>query len=528
MSNKTYDVVLVGSGHNGMTAAAYMAKAGMSVLVLEKNDWYGGGTVTQEVFPGFRTDLHSAVHVTIQANPLILKDELKLQEKYGLEYKFPEALFSTIFEDGTSIVTYRDIEKTCESIAKISPKDADAYRRFAKKAMEIVPIVTQGLFSPPPQQGTFYALLDQSLEGQDILRALMMNKIDICREWFEDDKVIIHLTRLAMETLTSPDVMGTGFILYTLPGMMHSYPMGVPVGGSGSLANALIACLKDHGAEFRKECAVEKVLVTNGRATGVRLADGEVIHARKGVIGMIHPWLIGDMVEGVDAGVVERAKRVQTGDFSVMVSHMALTESPQFKADDKAAGDAILISYAPPTMERFLKIFDGYKYGDIKPDDSDDAIWICLNHGRFDETRCPPGQAAISVYGYAPYNLRGGAQNWKVREDEISDWLLARFRETAPNVTDDKIIGRRFDTPLELESHSSMFPEGDVSGCGEYLHQIGGHRPNAELSKLKVPGVDGLYLSGTAIHVSSVSGAGRATAIKMCQDLNIDFDKMVE
>ena len=524
---RTYDVVVVGSGHNGLTTAAYLAKAGMKILVLEKNDWYGGGCVTQEILaPGFKFDLHSSLHVNIQANPLIINDELKLRAKYGLQYLYPEGVYSTMFEDGTCLITYKDVDRTCENIARISPRDADAYRRFATMSMKIVPLVTQSLFVPAPQQGTFYALLDQSSEGQEIFRALQQSKLDICKEWFENDKVIIHLLKFAAETLTAPDDKGTGFILYTMPGMVHTYPIGVPVGGSGALVTSLMRCLEDYGAEFQMESPVAKVLVENGRAVGVRLESNEEIRVKSAVIGQIHPWLIGDMVDGVDAGVVARAKRVQTGAFSIMPQHLALKEPPRYICGPEA-GSVILANYTPPTLERFLRVFDNFRYGDMWAEGSNDTILASHMQCQFDQTQCPPGKAAITVYGFGPYDLRTGAASWDERQWEIADWLLERYRVFATNVGDDNIIGRRFDTPLEVSRHSSMFQKGDVSGCGEYLHQIGGHRPNPELSKLKVPGVEALYLTGTAINVSSVSGAGRATAMKACQDLNINFDKLI-
>lgn len=527
--SRTYDIVVIGSGHNGLTTAAYLAKAGQKVLVLERNDWYGGGVVTQEIIaPGYKFDLHSSLHVNIQANPMIRQDELQLQSKYGLKYLYPDGVYSTMFDDGTSLITYKDVEKTCENIAKISPRDADAYRRFAHMGMKIVPMVTQSLFTPSPAQGPFYALLDQSPEGQEIFRALQMSKLDICREWFESEKLIIHLLKFAAETLTGPEAKGTGFILYTMPGMVHTYPIGIPVGGSGALVTSLMRRLEADGAEFQLNTSVAKVLVKNGRAVGVRTEDGEEIVARNAVIGQIHPWLIGDMIDGLDQGVVARAKRTETGDFTIMPLHLALKTPPVYRSGEEA-GRVVLSNYAPSSLERLLRVFDNFKYGDMHAVGSNDTILASHMQCQFDPTQCPKGAAAITVYGFGPFALRdGGAEAWDRQQDYWSDWVLERYRGFATNVTDDNIVGKRFDTPLEVSRHSSMFQRGDVSGLGEFLHQIGGHRPNPELSKLKIPGVDRLYLTGTAINVSSVSGAGRATAIKACQDLKIDFDALIK
>ncbi len=527
MASDVYDFVVIGSGHNALTTAAYLAKGGHKILILERNDWYGGGVVTKELFaPGFKFDLHSSLHVNIQANPLILNDELGLLSTYGLKYLYPDAVYSTIFDDHTSLITYKDVDRTCQSIARISPRDAEAYRRFAAMSMKIVPLVTQSLFVPAPPQGQFFALLDQSVEGQEIFRALMMSKLEICREWFESDKLIIHLLKFAAETLTAPDDKGTGFILYTMPGMVHTYPIGVPVGGSGALVDALIRCLKAHGAELQDRTEVAKVVVEQGRAVGVRLTDGRTIRAKNGVVGQIHPWLLGDMVDGLDAGLVSRAKRTQTGAFAIMPQHIALQEPPQYRAGEEA-GRVILANYAPSSLERFLRVFDNFRYGDMWAEGSTDTILASHMQCQFDPTQVPAGKAAITVYGFGPFALRhGGPEAWDARQREVADWLLERYRHYASNITDANIIGRRFDTPLEISRHSPMFQRGDVSGLGEYLHQIGAHRPTPELSKLTVPGVERLYLTGTAINVSSVSGAGRATAIKICDDLGINFDKL--
>ena len=191
-----------------------------------------------------------------------------------------------LFRSQTSIVSYTDLDRTCASIAAISPRDAEAYREFAAESAKILPIIVQGMFVPPPPQGPFWALLDQSNEGRRLMRAMQMSMLDIVNERFTHDKVKVHLLKFAVEMLMAPETKGAGAILYNMPGVVHAYPPGVPVGGSAALVNALMACLKAHGAEFRNNTTVEKVLTANGQATGVRLAGGETLTAKK--IGRAH------------------------------------------------------------------------------------------------------------------------------------------------------------------------------------------------------------------------------------------------
>jgi phytoene dehydrogenase-like protein len=520
-----FDIIAIGSGHNGLIAAAYLAKAGQKVLVVERNDYFGGGVATKEIVAsGFRHDLHSATHVVIQANPLIRNDELGLMSKYGLQYVYPEGVFSTIFDDHSAIITYADVDKTCASIARISPRDAEAYRRFTAKSKELLPLIVQGMFVPPVPQGPFWALLDQSAEGRELMHAMQKSMLDIVDEWFEHDKVKVHLLKFAAEMLVAPDEKGTGLILWNMPGFVHTYPSGVPVGGSAALTESLIRCLKANGAELRASAEAEKVLVEGGRAVGVRLKGGETIRAKTAVIGQIHPWLLPGMVDGLDPLVARNAKNTKTASFAIMAAHLALNAPPHYRAGDDAARVA-LVNFAPATLEGYQRIFDDFRYGDI----SRDSIMAAHVNSQWDASRAPPGKAAMSIFGFAPFELRdGGSAAWDERKGQVGGWLLNEMRRYADNLEDDDIIGWRFESPLDMVRDSPTFQNGDVGGVGKYFHQIGGHRPTPELSQYAVPGVERLYLAGTFMHPpGGVTGGGRATAVKMCGDLRINFDKLV-
>ena len=298
------DIVTVGSGHNGLVAAAYLAAAGKRVLVLERNAWPGGGVVTRELtLPGFRHDQHSMAHIFIQANPLLLADELGLKSKYGLRYVFPEIPMRSIFEDGSSIALHRDRQRTHADIARLSKRDADAYVRLAEQAARWLPMLAATFYTAPVPLGASMALMDQSREGRALWRVMQMSTHDLLCHYFEHERVRMHFARVAGENLISPDEKATALGVFVFVGFLEAYGIGVPVGGSGSLTQALVACIRDHGGEVLCDVDIERVLVRNGRATGVCARDGREFAAKEAVIGAIHPHHLGRVLEGIDAAV---------------------------------------------------------------------------------------------------------------------------------------------------------------------------------------------------------------------------------
>ncbi|HXQ27025.1 MAG TPA: NAD(P)/FAD-dependent oxidoreductase [Candidatus Acidoferrales bacterium] len=520
----SYDIVAIGSGHNGLVAAAYLAAAGKSVLVLERNAWFGGGVVTAELTgPGYLHDRFSTGHIFIQGNPLIKNDELKLLSRYGLKYIYPDVPFLCVFDDGSTLALHRDRNKTYQNIAQYSKKDADAFLRFAEASARYLPMLSASLYTPPIPLGATFAMLDQSAEGRELFALMQKSPYDIIVENFENEKVRLFFTRMVSENLTGPEEKGTGIGIFVFLGFMETYGIGVAVGGSGSLTASLIRCIETHGGKVLNNTSVETVIVKNGRAAGVRTADGTECAAKDAVIGAIHPHLLGRFIPGLNGSVARAAERVELSANSCFTVHAALEAPLRFKAGPHT-NQAYFTELMPASMDVLRKFFDALRYGRIP----DTSLLGLVSPSTFDTTRCPPGKATLHVWDYVPYSHpEGGPEFWDQAKDAFALKMLSRMEPYVENITPENIIAYVADSPLDIERASASFQKGDVHGAAPYLYQSGSHRPTPDLGQNTVPGVDRLYLVGPFQHPGGgVFGAGRATAMKMCEDLKINFDKI--
>ena len=524
--HRNHDIVAIGAGHNGLVAAAYLATAGKNVLVLERNAWSGGGVVTAELTgPGYLHDRFSTGHIFIQANPLVKNDELKLLSRYGLKYIYPDVPFICVFEDGSTIALHRDRNKTYASIAEFSKKDADAFLKFADTGMFYLPLLAASLYTPPVPLGASLAMLDQSAEGRQLFAIMHKSPYDLILENFENEKVRLFFMRMVSENLTGPEEKGTGLGIFVFLGFMEQYGIGLPVGGSGALTAALIRCIEAHGGTVMNNASVEAVLVKGGRAAGVRTADGAEHMAKDAVIGAIHPHLLGRMVPGLDAAVVRAADRTELSANSCLTVHAALHQPLRFRAGPHV-NRAYFTELMPSRMDTLRQFFDALRYGRIP----ETSLIGLVSPSTFDATRCPPGKATLHVWDYVPYAHPGGGPTfWDRAKQGFAQTLLSRMERFIDNITRDNIIEFVVDSPLDLERASASFQKGDLHGIAPYMYQSGAHRPTPDLGQNTVPGVERLYLVGPFQHPGGgVFGAGRATAMKMCEDLKINFDKIAQ
>ena len=498
---ENYDIVVMGGGQNTLGAAAYLAKAGKKVLVLERNDVIGGGAVTVERnLPGFKYDKHSVAHALVQANPLLLNDELGLLSQFGLKYFYPEEIATTILEDYRSLSFYRDLDQTCAAIAQYSQKDAETYREFVNWGMRIMPMILAGMFNVPLPMSVFLGILEQSDDGRRIIDVMLRSPLQLVNELFESDVVKIHLLKFSGEGFPQyPDDMGTGLALLLSPPFIHKYGVGVPLGGSGELSNALARCIEHHGGEVLTNVEVSKVLTRGGRAVGLETTGGEQYLAKDAVIASIHPHHLDRFVDDLEPNILARAKKTTPGPYSILKIDAALDHPMTLKMAGGAPDgpNAIAEFVFANTLSEFLQSYDPLRHGQLSLERPLMSGGAMVAPGRV-----PDGKALLYLLCFQPYALAdGGPEKWDAIKEQTADIVLQRLSHFMPDLNPDKVIGRTVDSPLDMTrwSPNSML-HGDAGGVGSQFYHLGGYRPTPELAQFAVPGVERLYLCGPFMH----------------------------
>ncbi len=519
-----YDVVIIGGGHNGLIVAAYLAKAKVNVCVLELQDMVGGCVVTRELtLPGFKHDPAGAIHMMIQANPMLHRDELGLKAKYGLKYISPDIPGAIVFSDDTALVIYKDIQKMYESIKRFSVKDADAYLRFCDYLKKITAPIGVGMFTAPPRFGAMMSFLDSSEEGREYIRLILSSVQDIAEEWFESKHMRAAFGRWASEEMIGPREKGTGLYAAGWP-LFHSWGLTMPVGGSGALSEALATCIRDNGGTIKLNSAVEKVVVESGAAKGVILKNGDQIAAKKAVVSNVNvKQLFLQMLSDkeVPPNFQDNIRKLKASSFAPLVQAIALNEAPNFKA----GGD---VNKAPfvelsPFTEELLKLYDDYSYG--VPNAGMPIMGIATV---VDPSRAPAGKHTLILYHFEPYHLQdGGAIAWDKMKEKIADEVLETATRHCTNLDSNNILDRWIASPLDFERMNPALVEGDIGHIGSFLSQSFGNRPLPGWGQYKTP-IQGLYMCGASTHPGvGITGGGRATAQIIMEELGINFKKTI-
>lgn len=501
MSTHTYDAIVVGGGHNGLTCAGYLARSGMRVLVLERRSIVGGAVCTEEVIPGYKIDVGSSAHIMIHLTPIVRDLEL---ERYGLEYIDMDPFAFYPLPDGSGAISfYRDLDRTCASIARVSPRDAENYRTFIDYWRPINEAVFDAFLHPPGIGRLFGSVArGQALSGRigdslETVRRLFTSYGQLISETFESEAMRAAMTWLAAQSGPPPDELGAGdfFGWHT---MMHITGAKHPRGGSGMLTQAMARSLEASGGTVRLDAPVARILVRSGRVVGVELADGEQISAPL-VISNAHVMttlltLVG--AEHLPAGLAARVRRIRVGNGFGMTVRCAASALPDYIA--APSGGAPHESHHGlqllcPSMEYVRRAYVDYLQG--QP--SRDPAVIAMTFSAIDPDVAPPGMHTVFLWSqYFPYELAGG-QQWDDVREQVADNILEVLYRYAPNMRG-AIVDRFIQTPLDLERRLAL-PRGNVMHVEMSLDQMFFFRPLPELASYRTP-LRGLYLTGASMH----------------------------
>jgi phytoene dehydrogenase-like protein len=506
------DVVVAGAGHNSLVAAAYLARAGLSVLVLEARDVVGGNTATEELtLPGFRHDSCSTAHNLIQASPAIR--ELALEE-YGLEYIQPDPVVHIPFPDGTWLTQWRDIDRTCEEFAKFSRRDADAYRRLIADYDRVKGVFGAYRNNPVGRAPRPADVLDGRWQ-----RRLQMSAWDVIRAEFRDEHTQAFMLWMSAMTVQPPERAGTGLLAYSLVYGRQQHSWTLPRGGSVELPLALARLIEDRGGTILTGRRVSGLVLEDGRCAGVETEAGERHLARRAVVSTVHPKHLAAMAPDAawDDDFRFTVDSWRAG-LALCPTHLATTQAPAYPV---AGGETIVpvASGTAPSVDRLVRVGADAERGLVG---DDDPVLLVVSGSVADPSRAPAGHHVVKVIGFHPYELAdGGAARWDELRERVADANLAQLRRYAPNMTDDVILARLPKTPLDLERMNAHNWHGTCHGGDMGPSQSGSLRFPA---KLPIPG---LYQTGATTHPGgSVSAApGRNTAMVVLEELGVGLDR---
>ena len=515
---KTYDGIVIGAGHHGLILAGYLARAGLDILLVERRLSYGGGLCTREVtLPGFYHNLHSINHFHITEAPWF--KDLGLDER--VSYITPRYEFGQAHRDGSALVLGRELEESVANIARFSKKDAQTFRDWNRKAEKI----TRDIFLPeryaePLPKDEREALLSRTALGRDFLDVSNRQPLDVVGELFENEHVrLLFLFKVSLfgtwlvDTLSKSSPMGSVIRAFDLE---SGYQLCQ--GGSFNLARGLMECFIAAGGAYQPQVNIERIVVENGKATGIELAGGRTVRARQFVASTLDVHQTFEQLIGraqLPAAFLNKLDGFQYTAWSLFGLHLALDESPRFAAEkfDPNINRALKWSIGAETMEDLFSAHRDVMAGRVPRIVQFGSGPLSL----IDPTQAPPGKHTTYCWHVMPLNPDIGAKNYEDWKEEFADRIVETFARYCPNMTEGHVLGRYIYTGRDYVQEMINMRGGDIFMGAFNAEQVmynhfGYHSP-----------IPNLYNAGSAGHPGGAisGGAGYIAAALIARDLGI-------
>ncbi len=502
-----WDAIVIGGGHNGLVTAAYLARAGRSVLVLERRELVGGCAVTEEIWPGYRVS--TGAYLTSLLQERIVR-ELEL-ERHGYRVDAKDPAFFSAFPDGRHFFMWQDRNRTLAEIAKFSRRDAEVYPAYEDHLERLSRVVEELLLTTPPQfpparlsdflDYLHVAALAARLANRDLVslvKIFTQSASDFLDEWFESPELKVTLaTDGVIGANGGPRSPGTAYILlHHCMGSVggHRGLWGFVRGGMGAVSEAIASAARSHGAVIRTDSPVAKVLVRDGRARGVVLESGEEIEAATVASNLDPKLTFLRLLESDDLppDFVAAMRKFRTEGTSAKIN-LALSGLPDFRACPGVPGPQHKATmHICPSVDYVERAWDDAKYG--RP--STAPLLELTIPTIYDPTLAPPGRHVMGIFlQYAPYTLSHGT--WDELREPFADRVIDLIADYAPNIRD-IILERQVLTPLDLERRFGI-TGGNIFHGEMSLDQMFVMRPAAGWARYRTP-VRGLYLCGSGAH----------------------------
>ena len=502
-----YDAIVVGGGHNGLICAAYLARGGKDVLVLERRHVLGGAAVTEEIFPGFKYSVCS--YVVSLFRPHIIR-ELDLA-RHGFELIPLECSFLPL-PGGDSLCRWADPQRTRHEISRFSARDAETLPEFSLAMSRLARIAKRFIDEPAPDPssldlrdlwrllrlGREFRALDSDLQAVNH-KLMTMSAVDFLETWFECETLIAPMSVSGIiGTFLGVRSPGTAYVLLhhymgEIDGAFRSW--GFSKGGTGQVSLACASAARSHGAEIVTEAPVDRVLLQGDRATGVVLENGDEIRAEVVVSGCDPHRTFMRFVgpEHLDCDFVRRIVRYKLRGSSGKVN-LALDRPPDFTSRPGAGphlrGDIAIA----PSIDYLERAYDQAKYGQF----SERPYLNIVIPSLVDPSVAPPGKHVMSIFvQYAPYHLEGGAERWPDQREAFGDTVVDTLAEYCPTLPD-SILHRQVLTPWDLEQEFGL-TEGNIFHGELTLEQLLFLRPVAGWARYRTP-VEHLWMCASGTH----------------------------